>query len=154
MQFRVPQFLEVEDKIFGPFTFKQFLYMVGGLGIAFVLYRVLPAFLAVLFIAPVLAFSGALAFYRVNNKPFIYIVEAFITFTLSNKLYLWKKVDKKAVAKKKEESTTGSYVPRLSNSKLKDLSWSLDVLDMNQNKGEDESPAASRDSTFLPPPIS
>ena len=27
MQYQVPQFIEVEDKIFGPLTFKQFLYI-------------------------------------------------------------------------------------------------------------------------------
>ena len=30
MQYQVPQFIEVEDKIFGPLTFKQLVYVVGG----------------------------------------------------------------------------------------------------------------------------
>ncbi len=33
MRFEVPQFIDVEDKIFGPFTFKQFLYLAGGAGL-------------------------------------------------------------------------------------------------------------------------
>ncbi|TSC61742.1 MAG: SsrA-binding protein, partial [Parcubacteria group bacterium Athens0416_74] len=32
MQFQVPQFIEVEDKIVGPLTFKQFVFIAGGLG--------------------------------------------------------------------------------------------------------------------------
>jgi len=32
MRFEVPQFIEVEDKIFGPFTWKQFIYLMGGEG--------------------------------------------------------------------------------------------------------------------------
>ena len=33
MQFQVPQFIETEDKIVGPFTLRQFIYVAGaGLG--------------------------------------------------------------------------------------------------------------------------
>jgi hypothetical protein len=31
MQFRVPQFIDIEDKLFGPLTFKQFIYLAGEL---------------------------------------------------------------------------------------------------------------------------
>ena len=136
MQFRVPQFIEVEDKIFGPFTFKQFIYLVGGVGLSFVLYKTLPFFIAVIFILPVIASSLALAFYKINNKPFIYIVEASIRYALSHKLYLWKKEEKKAEEKKKEGVSVPNYVPRLSDSKLKDIAWSLDVLDLNKTRSE------------------
>ena len=137
MQFRVPQFIEVEDKIFGPFTFKQFLYLIGGAGISFLIWRVLPPYIAPLLILPILGFSGALAFYKINNKPFINTVESFLKYSLSNKLYLWKKEEKRAETKKGEELPPPSYVPRLSDSKLKDISWSLDVLDINKG-GEKE----------------
>jgi len=30
MQFNVPQFIETEDKLIGPFTLKQFLYLAAG----------------------------------------------------------------------------------------------------------------------------
>ena len=45
MQFQVPQFIEIEDKIFGPLTFKQFIYLAGGGGLCFLLYTILPFFL-------------------------------------------------------------------------------------------------------------
>ena len=41
MQFKVPQFLDIEDKIFGPFTFREFVYLTGGGGMCFVLYKLL-----------------------------------------------------------------------------------------------------------------
>ncbi|MEK7081408.1 MAG: PrgI family protein, partial [Patescibacteria group bacterium] len=125
--FQIPQFIEVEDKIFGPLTFKQFIYLVGGGGISFVLYSVLPFFLAILLIIPVVGLSLALAFYKINNKPFIGVLEAAFRYALGNKLYIWKKSDRAAIHK--EESITGQsvYVPKISDSKLKDLSWSLDV---------------------------
>lgn len=130
MQFQVPQFIDIEDKIFGPLTFRQFVYLAGGGGLLFILYKVLPFFLAILFGLPIGAFAFALAFYKINNKPFIYIVEAYINYLSQNKLYIWKKV--KSKEKKKEEGAVeieALPIPKLSNSKLKDLAWSLDVLD-------------------------
>ncbi len=127
MQFQIPQFIEVEDKIFGPLTFKQFIYLVGGGGISFVLYSVLPFFLAILLIIPVVALSLALAFYKINNKPFIGALEAAFRYALGNKLYIWKKSDRAAIHKEESSLLPNVYVPKISDSKLKDLSWSLDV---------------------------
>ena len=133
MQFQVPQFIEVEDKIFGPFTFKQFIYMVGGVGIAFVIYKILTTFIAILLGLPIIALSLALAFYKVNGKPFIFIIESFVRYRLSHKLYLWKKEERKPEEKAASSTASiDSLVPKLSDSKLKDLSWSLDVLDVRK----------------------
>ena len=34
MMFSVPQFIDVEDKIIGPLTLKQFIYLAGGAGLS------------------------------------------------------------------------------------------------------------------------
>jgi hypothetical protein len=130
MQFKVPQFIDVEDKLFGPFTFQQFVYLVGGLGIAFVIYKLLPLWIAVFLIIPVLILSALLVFYKINGKPFIFYLQAGINYYISNKLYIWKqrlmKPDNKE--KKEEEVPLVSIVPiTTTTNKLKDLSWSLDI---------------------------
>jgi len=128
MQFQVPQFIDIEDKIFGPLTFKQFIYLAGGAGISFVLYVTLPFFIAFLIIIPVVVFSVALAFYKINKKPFLSVVESAFKYLLNAKLYTWKKQDKKILKKAEDVVPVNQlYVPKLSDSKLKDLSWSLDV---------------------------
>ena len=131
MQFQVPQFIEVEDKIFGPFTFKQFIYLAGGAGLSVLLYLFLPGFISWLLILPVVGLSLALTFYKVNNRPFSLILESAIKYALTNKLYVWKKETKqpkgRAAASEQKEPLANMYVPRLSDSKLKDLAWSLDV---------------------------
>jgi hypothetical protein len=129
MRYQVPQFIEIEDKIFGPFTFKQFIYLGGGGGLSVILYLFLPKFFAILLILPVAALSLALTFYKVNNKPFINILEAFFKYSLARKLYIWKKVPKKETAAQVAEEASYSqiYVPHLGDSKLKDLTWNLDV---------------------------
>ena len=57
------------------------------------------------------------------------MVESFLTFTSGKKLYVWKKIPKKAVAEKEGEESDdlGLFVPKLSDSKLRDLTWSLGV---------------------------
>ncbi len=139
MKFQVPQFIEVETKIFGPLTLKQFLYLAGGAGASIVLYSLLPFFLMIIFAAPIVALALALAFYKLNNQPFVRVLENAIKFYLSGRLFLWKKtpnednksvsVDKEGILKTAGIQTSGTtgYVPKLTQSKLKDLSWSLDI---------------------------
>ena len=131
MQFQVPQFIEVEDKIFGPLTFKQFIYIAGGAGAAYLLWRVLPLFVAAPFIVGIGGFAAALAFLKFNGRPFIVALEHAFFYFLKAKLYLWS--NEKRKAKKLSADTTlkpmltQMYVPKLSESKLHELAWSLDI---------------------------
>ena len=132
MQFQVPQFIEVEDKIFGPLTFKQFIYMAGGAGAAYLLWRVLPLFLAAPLIAGVGGLAAALAFMQWNGRPFILAIENAFYFLMRSKLYLWnneKKPRKPRAESQKlpSSSASGVYIPKLSDSRLHELSWSLDI---------------------------
>ncbi len=127
MQFKVPQFIDIEDKVVGNLSFKQFAYLAGGAGLAYISLKLLPLFLA-FFITPVLVgLSLALAFLKINDKPFAHALESFIRYYSKSRLYLWKKQE---LTKKKEDSSKqGPLRATLSESKLKTLSWSLDVID-------------------------
>lgn len=132
MRFQVPQFIEIESKIFGPLTLKQFIYLAGGAGIIFILYTLLPFWLMIIFAVPVGAFAAALAFYKMNNQPFIKMVENALKFFSSPRVYIWKKApiqaQKTAVEAMKKQSEMGQIsVPKLTESKLKDLAWSLNI---------------------------
>lgn len=136
MQFKVPQFLDIEDKIFGPLTFSQFAWLAGGAGLIFVLHRLLGLFLGFIPMAMVAIFSLALSFYKPNDKPFVNMVEAGLRYVSQNKLYIWQrkinKVKKEEVNLVKKEEVISYKDPRLNASKLKDLAWSLDVLDLKK----------------------
>ncbi|MBI4155922.1 MAG: PrgI family protein [Candidatus Zambryskibacteria bacterium] len=139
MRYQVPQFIEIEDKIVGPFTIRQFIYLAGGAGMCFIIYTYLYFYLALLLIAVVAPLSLALAFYKINNKPFIDFLEsAFLYYTKKN-LYIWKKQPKeKAPDTTAKTEVRQIQVPRLSDSKLKELSWSLDINEnLNPLTGED-----------------
>lgn|SRR3989344_383879 len=134
MDFQVPQFIEIEDKIFGPLTFKQFVYVAGGAGAAFICYTILSQFLpgviATALAVPFAGFGLALAFYKINERPLVYTMQAAIQYALRGKLYRWKK-DEQAIgsvtvrlpsAQKNPLEAAGSRTGRLN-----DIAWSLDV---------------------------
>ncbi len=129
MNFQVPQFIEVEDKIFGPLTFKQFVYVAGSLGTAFLFYSYFPFIIAIFPMVAIVGFGLALAFYKINNRPFINMAESAFRFAFTKKLYIWKRRQKKISEQSLIEATKQASVslPKVSGSKLRDLSWSLDI---------------------------
>jgi len=115
-------------------TLKQFIYLVGGAGLSFVLYVYLGSlWLSIIPIAIVMGISAALAFYKVyDHFPLINVAESAFKYWMGGKLYIWKKEDKPrakdaATAIKDAKNYAGLSVPKISDSRLKDLSWSLDI---------------------------
>ncbi len=137
MRFLVPQFIEVEDKLFGPLTFKQSVYLGGAAGFVAILYVLYGFVVAIIVASPVVVLSIALAFFKVNEQPFIFLLQSATSYTLKHKLYLWKKTTKKQPVSDVEKSDATSikpFVPKLSESKLKELAWSLDIKETLANE--------------------
>ncbi len=134
MQFRVPQFIDIEDKLFGPFTFKQFAYIVGGGGMIFVIYKLFPFFIAVFLIIPIAILTVALTFYKINGKPFIFYLQASLEYAMKSKLYVWKQrlVKPDVNTKVNDVPKSVSVVPQISKSSLNDISWNLDIAEKTE----------------------
>ncbi len=83
MRYQIPQFIDVEDKVIGPITVRQFIIMlVVGL-LIFITYKLADfALFAVLGLTE-FALGGTIAFLRVNGQPF--------HFFLLNLLETWRK---------------------------------------------------------------
>lgn len=129
MRFQIPQFIDLEDRIFGPFTLKQFIYLAGGASVAVAGIVLFGTVLGLLISSPIVILAAALAFYKVNNRPFVHILESAFKYATKDKLYIWNKKEPKE--SKGEEGAEGKYhpltVPNLSGNKLKDMNWELDV---------------------------
>ena len=138
-QFQVPQFIEVEDKIFGPLTTRQFFYLLGGGGLTFLIwFFVENYFLTIILAAPLIALAAALAFLKINGRPFIDLVSHFVTYFLKPRLFLWQKIhtEKQETGENDKRARTGLIVPKVTQSKLNDLAWSLDVMQNIREKEE------------------
>jgi hypothetical protein len=144
MQFKVPQFIDIEDKVFGPLTFKQFAYLAGGAGFGYLSFHFLPLIIAIFLGPAIVAFALALAFMKYNEKPFIQVVESFIKYYSHSRLYLWRKqpastapnnklpagiVSPILMADPKDPQVGGNRNrATMPESNLQTLSWSLDVI--------------------------
>lgn len=135
MRFQVPQFIDIEDKIFGPFTFKQFIYLLGGGSLAYIAFRSLPKLLGIPLALAAVILALLLTFYKINNKPFIFMLQAWFRHVTSPHLYVWKQrqpePDKKVPQKQVKAAQTNT-IPALTESKLDSLAWSLDVKDITK----------------------
>jgi hypothetical protein len=131
MRFSVPQFIDIEDKIFGPLTIKQAIYLVGAGGGTYLAYATLGG-LGVVFVGlPLIGFSILLGFVQVNNRPFVSIVTAAFFYKTKRKLYLWKKTPPKqaGTATPQADMLPSQKVtaPETTQSKLRALAFSLDT---------------------------
>lgn len=136
MQFKVPQFLDIEDKVIGPLTIKQFLYLAGGIGLGYITYKIIPW--VTIAIVPAFGFvilGGTLAFYKFNNKPFVFLIEYAFNYINSSRLYVWRRrerSDQVSLALDLSHFTptkngvAGTPIST-SGSKLNDLTWTIDV---------------------------
>lgn len=127
MQFHIPQYIDIEDKLFGPLTFKQAIYVVGGLAGAYFIYRLIPyLFISAPIILGLGALTWALAFYPKEKlgKPFMGVLEAGFNYFIGSKLYTWKKTESKNALVQNMAAPASSLI---SLGKLSNASFNLDV---------------------------
>jgi hypothetical protein len=134
MQYKVPQKIDLEDKIIGPLTLKQFIYLLGGGMIDYMILSVTQSsFGGWVLIILVSLIALAFAFVQVEEQPFSYLVTNFFTYILRPKLRLWDKRSKVVrtveFKNKKEEKTTAPLMkkPEEVKSSLEALSQVLDT---------------------------
>lgn len=90
-QFTVPQFLDIEDKIIGPITVRQFLIMLVAVLISAVLYRILTFTFFVISAFVVMSAGGIVAFLRVNGMPFHFFLINLLQTLRKPKKRVWNK---------------------------------------------------------------
>ncbi len=91
-QFIVPQFIDVEDKIFGPITTRQFVIMLVGFLIIAATYKLFDFSLFVAFGLLVLGISGIIAFLKINGRPFHYFILNLFQTIKRPRLRIWNNI--------------------------------------------------------------
>ncbi len=92
MQFPVPQNVDIEDKLIGPLTLKQFLYLLGGGILEFLFFSVFDMELFILLSIPTIGLAVAMAFVKIYDKPFIDFVLIMLRFTVASRKRIWKRM--------------------------------------------------------------
>jgi len=88
-QFTVPQFIDVEDKIIGPITARQFVIMLSGFLFIALCYRLFSFTLFVVVGLSIFGISGVFAFLKINGMPFHFFILNFIQTTKRPSLRVW-----------------------------------------------------------------
>ena len=93
MRFQVPQFIETETKLIGPFTLRQFLWIAGGASVLVLEVLFLKGVFLLGAAVLTLAFFGALAFLKIEGTPFVNFLAYALSYALSSKEYLFRRTE-------------------------------------------------------------
>lgn len=91
MQYKVPQKIDLEDKIIGPLTLKQFIYLLSGAMLDYIIFSSTNSLLGWTLIIIVSLAALAFAFIQVEEQPFSYIMGNLLSYLLRPKIRLWDK---------------------------------------------------------------
>ncbi len=145
-QFTVPQFIDVEDKIIGPITVRQFIIMLVGILLIAACFKLFDFTLFLLLAILIFAISCTFAFVKINGAPFHYFSLNLVQTLKKPRLRVWRKDDTLVNALEIENpAPVVASVARhhYSASRLNELSLIVDTQGSYQGEG-DESVVMSR----------
>ncbi|MFH1947397.1 MAG: PrgI family protein [Candidatus Magasanikbacteria bacterium] len=125
-QFVVPQFIDVEDRIFGPITVRQFLILLAAGLFIFIAYKLADFTLFLVLTVIVGSLTLVFAFVRINGQDFHYVILNIIQTIRHPSLRIWRKdYSKKELdylrKQKVEEVVVEEVVKRAKASHIRDL---------------------------------
>ena len=91
MKFQLPQFIQTETKLVGPFTLKQFMWIAAGAALLIMVYIFASGIWFIMLAIPVVAASLGLAFVKIDNVPLMNYVVYILSYTLNPKKYTYQK---------------------------------------------------------------
>lgn len=132
MQYKVPQNIFMEDRIIGPLTLWQFLYLLFGGLIVYISYQFLYNNARVLFFiiaAPVSLISLGAAFVKIHDRPLPTFIKNAISFALKPRERVWHKEESLegtsvivgATQKKQEAPQQAKQLPPTELAKLSEI---------------------------------
>nr|MBD3359314.1 hypothetical protein [Candidatus Buchananbacteria bacterium] len=123
-QFLVPQFIDVESKIIGPITTRQFFIMMVAGMLDFIFYKMFYFTTFIIVALLTTAIFGMIAFFKVNGMPFHYFFLNLVQTLKRPNLRLWGKTEITELPKKEEKKEEEKFTPKepLVGDKLSSLS--------------------------------
>ncbi|MCL5436101.1 MAG: PrgI family protein [Patescibacteria group bacterium] len=132
MQFSVPQFTDVEDKIVGPLTLRQFFILLAGGVVVLVVFRFAGNFLLfIIFALPVVGVFAFAAFGSYNGKSFGDLIVTGLSFFAEPNSFVFRKGEKGLAQVKRQEkppktAAASDLSPEEKLSRLHKLTYILD----------------------------
>lgn len=142
LQFTVPQFIDVEDKIIGTITVRQFIILLVAAILTAVCYRLFSTAIFAGCAFVIIGIALLFAFVKVNSAPFHFFLLNLIQTFKKPRLRVWRKDDTLEGVIELDTSTKPvnptSTHPVLTASRLSELSLIVDTQGSYQGEGEDD----------------
>jgi len=136
MQFQVPQFIETEDKVVGPFTLRQFMF-VGGAGVASaILYFTVATWLWFLLTIILLGGAVGVAFVKVAGRPLGNVIFSALGFYWNPQTYIWKSEENAAIMRRENQEEGGISLEKIITGAALHKRW--ENLQTGQKSPEDK----------------
>jgi len=90
-QFLVPQFIDVEPKILGPLTLRQFIIAVVGIVFGVIAYKFADLGLFIVELIVIASLVILFAFIKVNGQPFHYFILNIFGVIIGSNIRIWGK---------------------------------------------------------------
>jgi hypothetical protein len=141
-KFIVPQFIDVESKILGPITVRQFATVAIGSVFVFAAYRLADFSLFLVWTVIILGMTLLIAFFKFNGLPFhIFILNVISTYKRPM-LRVWLKEEYKPTRESKKNSKDKEeekfFIPKkaFSSEKLSELALIIDTGGIYKGEAE------------------
>lgn len=95
MQFQVPQYYEVKQRIVGPLTLTQFFYVAAACGLSFLFFFVFQFWLWFIISVILIGSATALALVEINGQPLSKIIISAFIYYWSPRIYFWQRETEK-----------------------------------------------------------
>lgn len=127
--FQVPQFIDIEDKIIGPLSLRQFIILVSTAAVVFLSFKLLQFWLWILVGGAFGTLGLALAFLKINGQNFSRVSINFLKYMINPRLYVWQRSGEKKVLVKPQSKIINkdeSSKKRLTGDELEEMAKKLD----------------------------
>lgn len=91
MQYAIPQFIDVEDKVIGPLTVRQFMYLIGGVVLMVFWWSIADLTLFIFLSVITVGIAGTMAFLKINGRPIPAYASSVLQFFTKPRLRVWFK---------------------------------------------------------------
>jgi len=141
-QFVVPQFIDVEDKVIGPITVRQFIIMLSGGAFIFVAYKLSDFTLFLLQFVLVAGLTLVIAFVKINGRPIHYFLLNVAQTSRRPKIRIWQKIFSSSELKKYGKKEEVKLPPKITTknkvraSRLAEMSLIVDTGGVYQGEKE------------------
>jgi hypothetical protein len=109
MRYKVPQKIDLEDRIFGPMTMKQFIYVFAGGTTAYLLFSSFAKYfsmaISLVLASPPALLGLAFAFLKIQDRTFGAFLTSFLMYSLKPKIYLWQRTPDPQIEIERQKAT-------------------------------------------------